>query len=37
MTVQARIHADIDMVMIPHNYTEFIDDLSFYVKEKHSH
>lgn len=22
-------------VMVPHNYTEFIDDLTFHVKEKH--
>ncbi|KMT11326.1 hypothetical protein BVRB_5g110070 [Beta vulgaris subsp. vulgaris] len=35
MSVQAGIYAGIDMVMVPHNYTEFIDDLTFHVKEKH--
>lgn len=33
-SVQAGVHAGIDMVMIPNNYTEFIDDLTFQVKNK---
>ncbi|XP_039137274.1 beta-glucosidase BoGH3B-like [Dioscorea cayenensis subsp. rotundata] len=31
-SVQAGVHAGIDMVMVPHNFTEFIDDLTFQVK-----
>ncbi|VFQ98735.1 unnamed protein product [Cuscuta campestris] len=33
-SVQASILAGIDMVMVPFNYTEFIDDLTFLVKSK---
>lgn len=31
-SVQLGIHAGIDMVMVPYNYTEFIDDLTYQVK-----
>lgn len=31
-SVQAAVHAGIDMVMVPYNFTEFIDDLTFLVK-----
>ncbi|XP_022719954.1 uncharacterized protein LOC111277804 [Durio zibethinus] len=31
-SIQAAIHAGIDMVMVPYNYTEFIDGLTFQVK-----
>ncbi|KAM0944129.1 putative glucan 1,3-beta-glucosidase [Dioscorea sansibarensis] len=31
-SVQAGVHAGIDMVMVPHAFTEFIDDLTFQVK-----
>ncbi|KAK6926595.1 Glycoside hydrolase, family 3, N-terminal [Dillenia turbinata] len=31
-SVQAGVLAGIDMVMVPYNYTEFIDDLTFQVK-----
>ncbi|KAA8537058.1 hypothetical protein F0562_029536 [Nyssa sinensis] len=33
-SVQASILAGIDMVMLPYNYTEFIDDLTYLVKNK---
>ncbi|RWR96886.1 beta-glucosidase BoGH3B-like protein isoform X1 [Cinnamomum micranthum f. kanehirae] len=33
-SVQAGIHAGIDMIMSPHNYTEFIDDLTYQVNQK---
>ncbi|XP_059463602.1 uncharacterized protein LOC132192355 [Corylus avellana] len=33
-SIQAGIHAGIDMVMIPFNYTEFIDGLTFQVRNK---
>ncbi|KAE8099713.1 hypothetical protein FH972_017670 [Carpinus fangiana] len=33
-SIQAGIHAGIDMVMIPYNYTEFIDGLTFQVRNK---
>ncbi|KAJ0981725.1 hypothetical protein J5N97_009980 [Dioscorea zingiberensis] len=32
-SIQAGVHAGIDMVMVPHNYTEFIDDLTMQVKK----
>nr|BAD13764.1 exo-1,3-beta-glucanase [Lilium longiflorum] len=32
-SVQASIHAGLDMVMVPNNYTEFIDDLTLLVKK----
>ncbi|XP_072978637.1 uncharacterized protein [Typha angustifolia] len=31
-SIQAGVHAGIDMVMIPYDYIEFIDDLTFQVK-----
>ncbi|XP_040960035.1 beta-glucosidase BoGH3B isoform X2 [Gossypium hirsutum] len=31
-SIQAGIHAGIDMVMVPYNYKEFIDGLTFHVK-----
>lgn len=31
-SVHAGVHAGIDMVMVPYNYTEFIDDLTLQVK-----
>ncbi|KAK1271768.1 Beta-xylosidase/alpha-L-arabinofuranosidase 2 [Acorus gramineus] len=31
-SVQAGVHAGIDMVMVPYNYTEFIDDLTYQVE-----
>ncbi|KAK9290521.1 hypothetical protein L1049_008691 [Liquidambar formosana] len=31
-SIEAGIHAGIDMIMIPYNYTEFIDGLTFLVK-----
>ncbi|KAK9289845.1 hypothetical protein L1049_008005 [Liquidambar formosana] len=31
-SIEAGIHAGIDMIMIPYNYTEFIDGLTFQVK-----
>ncbi|XP_039045519.1 beta-glucosidase BoGH3B-like [Hibiscus syriacus] len=31
-SIQAGIHAGIDMVMVPYNYKEFIDGLTFYVR-----
>ncbi|XP_073109624.1 uncharacterized protein [Elaeis guineensis] len=31
-SIQAGVHAGIDMVMIPHDYPEFIDDLTYQVK-----
>ncbi|KAJ4970323.1 hypothetical protein NE237_003422 [Protea cynaroides] len=31
-SVQAGVHAGIDMFMVPYNYTEFIDELTFQVK-----
>ncbi|KAA8516875.1 hypothetical protein F0562_017307 [Nyssa sinensis] len=33
-SVETGIHAGIDMIMIPYNYTEFIDVLTFQVKNK---
>ncbi|BFG37512.1 hypothetical protein CerSpe_237850 [Prunus speciosa] len=33
-SIQAGISAGIDMVMVPYNYTEFIDGLTFLVKNK---
>ncbi|XP_058085227.1 uncharacterized protein LOC131232769 [Magnolia sinica] len=33
-SIQAGIHAGIDMVMVPYNHTEFIDDLTAQVKNK---
>ncbi|XP_021814563.1 uncharacterized protein LOC110757292 [Prunus avium] len=33
-SIQAGINAGIDMVMVPYNYTEFIDGLTFLVKNK---
>ncbi|KAK1311278.1 Beta-xylosidase/alpha-L-arabinofuranosidase 2 [Acorus calamus] len=33
-SVQAGIHAGIDMVMIPYNYTEFINDLTYQINNK---
>ncbi|XP_041026802.1 beta-glucosidase BoGH3B-like isoform X2 [Juglans microcarpa x Juglans regia] len=33
-SIQTGIHAGIDMVMIPYNYTEFIDGLTYQVKNK---
>lgn len=33
-SVQAAVLAGIDMVMVPYNYTEFIDDLTYLVKQK---
>ncbi|XP_010266636.1 PREDICTED: uncharacterized protein LOC104604111 [Nelumbo nucifera] len=33
-SVQAAISAGIDMVMVPYNYTEFVDDLTFQVQNK---
>ncbi|XP_050233806.1 uncharacterized protein LOC126682245 [Mercurialis annua] len=33
-SVQAAIQAGIDMVMVPFNYTEFVDDLTYLVKNK---
>ncbi|XP_057959436.1 uncharacterized protein LOC131151936 isoform X2 [Malania oleifera] len=31
-SIQAGVHAGIDMIMVPYNYTEFIDGLTFQVK-----
>lgn len=31
-SIQTGVHAGIDMVMVPYTYTEFIDDLTFQVK-----
>ncbi|GAB2274498.1 hypothetical protein Dimus_009266 [Dionaea muscipula] len=31
-SVEAGVHAGIDMVMVPYNFTEFIDDLKFQIK-----
>ncbi|KAG6639789.1 hypothetical protein I3843_10G117700 [Carya illinoinensis] len=33
-SIQTGIHAGIDMVMVPYNYTEFIDGLTYQVKNK---
>eukprot|EP00268_Persea_americana_P027652 TRINITY_DN26982_c0_g3_i1.p1 TRINITY_DN26982_c0_g3~~TRINITY_DN26982_c0_g3_i1.p1 ORF type:complete len:634 (+),score=113.54 TRINITY_DN26982_c0_g3_i1:208-2109(+) len=33
-SVLAGVHAGIDMVMVPYNYTDFIDDLTIQVKNK---
>lgn len=33
-SIQMGIHAGIDMIMIPYNYTEFIDGLTYQVKNK---
>ncbi|KAB1200855.1 Beta-glucosidase BoGH3B [Morella rubra] len=33
-SIQTGIHAGIDMIMVPYNYTEFIDGLTFQVKNK---
>ncbi|GMH23019.1 hypothetical protein Nepgr_024862 [Nepenthes gracilis] len=33
-SIQAGIHAGIDMIMVPYNYTEFIDGLTSEVKKK---
>ncbi|GKV35595.1 hypothetical protein SLEP1_g43842 [Rubroshorea leprosula] len=33
-SIQTGIHAGIDMIMVPYNYTEFIDGLTYQVKNK---
>ncbi|KAK2397109.1 beta-glucosidase BoGH3B [Trifolium repens] len=33
-SIEAAVNAGLDMIMIPYNYTEFIDELTFLVKKK---